>query len=82
MQVHDPVADAAMAAQNYQIELKSEGDLAPADAVVLAVAHDFYSKAGWPMISRLLKDGRGLVMDVKGILDPRIRDLNVEIWRL
>ncbi len=81
VQVHDPLADAAEA-RDYGIDLKSESDLAPADAVVLAVAHEFYRKSGWPMIARLLRNGRGLVMDVKGILDPQERHPNVEVWRL
>jgi UDP-N-acetyl-D-galactosamine dehydrogenase len=49
---------------------------------VLAVGHDRYRAAGWPLISRLLRGGRGLVMDVKGTLDPRQRPQQIELWRL
>jgi hypothetical protein len=55
---------------------------APADAVVLAVDYDHYRAAGWRLINRLLKGGRGLVMDVKGTLDPRERPQQIELWRL
>ena len=82
VQVHDPLADAAAAAHEYGIALKKDGDLAPADAVVLAVSHDVYRTAGWPLITRLLKDGRGLVMDVKGTLDPARQPAGIEVWRL
>ncbi len=82
VQVHDPLADAAAAAHEYGIALKKDDDLEPADAVVLAVSHDVYRTAGWPLITRLLKDGRGLVMDVKGTLDPLQQPAGIEVWRL
>jgi UDP-N-acetyl-D-glucosamine/UDP-N-acetyl-D-galactosamine dehydrogenase len=80
VQVHDPVADSAAALKEYGVTLQKEP--APADAVVLAVAHESYRTAGWPLITRLLANGRGLVMDVKGVLDPRTKPADVEIWRL
>ena len=82
VQVHDPLADAAAAAHEYGIALKKDDELVPADAVVLAVSHDVYRTAGWPLITRLLKDGRGLVMDVKGTLDPLQQPAGIEVWRL
>jgi UDP-N-acetyl-D-glucosamine/UDP-N-acetyl-D-galactosamine dehydrogenase len=84
VQVHDPFADPTAALQEYGISLQKDlqKDLAPADAVVLAVAHESYRAAGWPLIARLLKDGRGLVMDVKGALDPRDKPEGIEVWRL
>jgi UDP-N-acetyl-D-galactosamine dehydrogenase len=80
VQAHDPLADPAAALQQYGIALQK--DLVPADAVVLAVAHDSYRTAGWPLIARLLKDGRGLVMDVKGALEALDKPADVELWRL
>jgi UDP-N-acetyl-D-glucosamine/UDP-N-acetyl-D-galactosamine dehydrogenase len=84
VQVHDPFADPTAALQQYGISLQQDlqKDLPPADAVVIAVAHDSYRAAGWPLIARLLKDGRGLVMDVKGALDPRGKPEGIEVWRL
>jgi UDP-N-acetyl-D-glucosamine/UDP-N-acetyl-D-galactosamine dehydrogenase len=82
VQVHDPLADAATAMREYELSLLNEQELAPADAVVLAVSHDFYRIAGWPLITRLLKNGRGLVMDVKSALDLRQRPPHVDVWRL
>lgn len=82
VQVHDPLADAASAMQEYGLRLLDEHELTPADAVILAVGHDSYRTAGWPLIMRLLKNGRGLVMDVKGVLDLHGRPAHVEVWRL
>src|SRR6202012_83405 len=62
VQVHDPLADAATAMREYGITLVNDEALMPADAVVLAVGHDAYRTTGWPLIRRLLRNGRGLVM--------------------
>src|SRR5262249_32655301 len=80
VQVHDPLADPLAALKEYGMTLKE--DLAVADAVVLAVAHDLYRTSGWPLITRLLKEGRGLVMDVKGALNPLERPPGIEGSRL
>jgi UDP-N-acetyl-D-glucosamine/UDP-N-acetyl-D-galactosamine dehydrogenase len=80
VQVHDPLADPSSAFKEYGIALQK--DLAAADAVVLAVAHDFYRASGWPLIVRLLRNGRGLVIDVKSALDPLEKPPGIEIWRL
>ena len=80
VQVNDPLADSATALKEYGLTLESEPQ--PADAVVLAVPHDTYRNSGWPLIVRLLKNGRGLVMDVKGALDPLKKPADIEVWRL
>jgi UDP-N-acetyl-D-glucosamine/UDP-N-acetyl-D-galactosamine dehydrogenase len=80
VQVHDPLADSTAALKEYGVTLQKEPT--PADAVVLAVAHESYRTSGWPLITRLLANGRGLVMDVKGVLDPRAKPADIEIWRL
>ena len=80
VQINDPFADDAAALKEYGLTLQKEPQ--PADAVVLAVAHDAYRKSGWPLITCLLKNGRGLVMDVKGALDPLKKPAGIEVWRL
>jgi len=59
-----------------------ESDSKPADAVVLAVAHDCYRAAGWPLMTRLLRSERGLVIDVKGVLDLSTKPEGIDVWRL
>ena len=80
VQVNDPLADNAAALKEYGLTLQNDPE--PADAVVLAVAHDAYRNSGWLLIMRLLKNGRGLVMDVKGALDPLKKPAGIEVWRL
>src|SRR5262249_33464175 len=81
-QGHDPHADAGEAGPAYGIAITAQGALKRSDAVVLAVAHDAYIKAGWPLIESLLKDGRGLVMDIKAKLDRARAPAGIELWRL
>lgn len=81
VQVHDPLADPAHADREYGIDLIKLEALQPADAVVLAVAHDAY-KAGWPLILPLLHDGKGVVIDVKVRLDRDLVPAGVTLWRL
>jgi UDP-N-acetyl-D-galactosamine dehydrogenase len=82
VQVHDPIASADTVAAEYGIKLMSERELRPAAAAILAVAHDRYVADGWPLIQRLLKGGRGFVMDVKAKLDRATRPDGIELWRL
>ena len=80
--VHDPVADASEIEREYGLCLTPLDRLPPADAVVLAVAHDVYRGAGWPRVAALLKGGRGLVTDVKGCLERGAVPPGVQLWRL
>ena len=69
VQVSDPEADASETAHEYNIGLIPFEKLAPADAVILAVSHRAFVTGGWPMVTRLLHSGGGVVLDVKGVLD-------------
>jgi UDP-N-acetyl-D-galactosamine dehydrogenase len=82
VQLHDPQADAAEVKDIYGLDLKPLDALAPADAVVLAVAHRSYVDSGWDMVRRLLKNGSGYVADVQGVLDRASRPADVTLWRL
>jgi len=82
VQVSDPLADAEEVKHEYGVELTTIDALQPADAVILAVAHDFYVQGGWPLLKRLLKDEGGVVLDVKSQLDRLLRPERIELWRL
>ena len=82
VQVQDPLADPAEAEEEYGIELVEEDLLKPADAVVLAVSHQSYLKKGWDGLIPLLKDGRGVVVDIKGKLSRSRVPPGVTLWRL
>lgn len=82
VQVNDPLADPAEVKHEYGVELTTIDALRPADAVILAVAHDLYVQGGWVLLTRLLRDGGGIVLDVKSQLDRRQRPERIELWRL
>ncbi|WP_027135243.1 nucleotide sugar dehydrogenase [Geminicoccus roseus] len=82
VQVHDPVADAEEARREYGIELLPADQLQPADALVLAVRHRPFAEGGWSLVAPLLKERRGPVMDVKGMLDRDEAPDGVDLWRL
>ncbi len=82
VQVHDPMALPQDAKHEYGITLVGREALKPADAVVLAVAHDEYVHQGWGLITDLLRDGDGTVFDVKGVLDRATKPAAIELWRL
>ena len=82
VQVHDPLALSEDTEHEYGIALTQFAALKPADAVIVAVAHDEYVAGGWPLVTRLLKDGRGVVLDVKSKLDRAQRPKDIELLRL
>jgi UDP-N-acetyl-D-galactosamine dehydrogenase len=82
VQVHDPLAAADEAADEYELKLTPFESLQPADAVIYAVAHSEYVSKGWPLITKLLKQGEGIVLDVKSKLDRLQKPVGVDLWRL
>jgi UDP-N-acetyl-D-glucosamine/UDP-N-acetyl-D-galactosamine dehydrogenase len=81
VQIADPLADAGIVEEEYGVALTALDALRPADAVVLAVAHEPYLDGGWPLVRRLLRDGEGLVLDVKMKLDRATKPAAIELWR-
>jgi UDP-N-acetyl-D-galactosamine dehydrogenase len=82
IQVHDPLANAADARDEYGVTITRLEALQPADAVILAVAHASYLDGGWPLVQKLLTGGAGLVLDVKMKLDRSSQPASIELWRL
>jgi UDP-N-acetyl-D-galactosamine dehydrogenase len=82
VQIHDPMADPHEAHEEYGVQLVARDQLAPAHAVVLAVAHKPYLDAGWPLVAGLLDGGHGVVADVKGVLPRDQVPAGVTLWRL
>jgi len=82
VQVHDPVADPAEAVKEYGVTLTPAADLRPADAVVLAVSHKAFRAGNWNMIKPLLVGGKGMVADVKGVLDRATQPDGIDLWRM
>jgi UDP-N-acetyl-D-galactosamine dehydrogenase len=82
VQVHDPLAHPDDAMHEYGVTLTNFDTLKPADAVILAVAHDEYVNGGWPLMEGLLAGRRGLVLDVKMKLDRATVPSTIELWRI
>ena len=80
--VHDPVADPSGVEEEHGIRLQPIDALEPADGIVVAVPHQSYRDLGWPLISRLLKNGAGLAVDVRGCLDRDSRPRTISLWRI
>jgi UDP-N-acetyl-D-glucosamine/UDP-N-acetyl-D-galactosamine dehydrogenase len=82
VQVHDPIADPKDAQTENGINLVSRDALQPADAVILAVPHRCFVDEGWPLVTSLLKNANGAVLDVKAKLPRGHRPAGVDLWRL
>jgi nucleotide sugar dehydrogenase len=82
VQVHDPLADPAAARAAHGLDLLPIDALSPADAVVLAVPHRVYRDLGWSLVTPLLRDLSGLVVDVRSCLDRSATPSGVALWRI
>jgi UDP-N-acetyl-D-galactosamine dehydrogenase len=82
VQIADPLADPHAVEEEYGIALSDIDALEPADALILAVAHDAYVEGGWRLVQRLLHEGASLILDVKMKLDRSAKPSGVELWRL
>jgi UDP-N-acetyl-D-galactosamine dehydrogenase len=80
--VHDPMADAREAQDYYGITLRSFAELAPVQAVILAVGHRAYRAMGPDSIAALFGADKPLVLDLKGILEASVSDGLMACWRL
>jgi UDP-N-acetyl-D-galactosamine dehydrogenase len=81
VQAHDPVGDAQLTEHEYGVHLVAEKDLAPADAIILAVAHKTYVERGWGLIEKLLRPEGGAVLDLKGALPRDGVKPSLLLWR-
>jgi UDP-N-acetyl-D-galactosamine dehydrogenase len=68
--VHDPLGDPEEAHEEYGVTLSQWEDMKDLDAVIYAVAHDFYKELGLDKLLARVRPG-GAVVDVKSQLDPR-----------
>ena len=69
VQVHDPIADSKDLQKKFNISLQSMDEVRAANAVIFAVPHEEYVNGGWSLVSNYLNGKKGVVFDVKGVLD-------------
>ena len=79
--VHDPLASAKEAEREYGIALAPFEALRELDALVLAVPHRTVVDALRDRLEEML-DHRGIVVDVKGALDPAALPSGLTYWSL
>ena len=82
IQAHDPIADPGDAQSEYGIELLPRHALQPGQAVILAVPHHCFVNEGWSLVTSLLKNAKGAVLDVKAKLPTEYRPAGIDLWRL
>ena len=82
VQIHDPCADPEEASREFGVEIVASESLHPADAVILAVPHAGFVERGWPGVTALLRGARGIVIDVKSVLDRASRPGGIDLRRL
>lgn len=82
VEVHDPVADPDDVMHEYGIRLVDLDRMLPADAVIVAVGHQAFRDGGWNAVTRVLKNGHGLVIDVLSMLDRKTKPAGISLWRL
>ena len=80
--VHDPLVESADAEHEYGIRLAAWDTVRDCEGLVLAVPHRAYREMGVAALLRILRGGEGVVMDVKGLLDPKSLPAAVSYWRL
>jgi len=82
VQVHDPLADVAEAKHEFGLDLVSWKELKPANAVIVAVAHDEYLKLK-PADLKRLSGKSPVLMDVKAAYSPaEVEAAGIRLWRL
>lgn len=83
VQVHDPIAHPGEALDEYKIQIAQNMDeLKPAEAVIVAVYHQYYRDLHFDGLQKLLKQN-AVIVDVKGTLDAdSIRKAGIRLWRL
>lgn len=82
IQASDPLADAEEAFREYGIKTVRFEELVPANALIVAVAHDQYRTLTPVQLAGLMKNDPVLI-DVKGIYDRNaLHAAGIQFWRL
>ncbi len=80
--VHDPIANSGEANREYGLKLSELCNLPQADAVIVAVSHDYYLAKPIVELDEMLKEC-GVFVDVKSVFPPAaIRSRGFHFWRL
>lgn len=76
----DPHADSAELQHEYGFSLVANATANTYEAIIIAVSHNEYMQLDENYLKSLMKDGKGVVVDIKGMYRSRIKELNY--WSL
>lgn len=76
----DPHADSAELQHEYGFSLVEQATSNTYEAIIIAVSHNEYLQMDESYLKTLMKDGKGVVVDIKGMYRSRIKELNY--WSL
>ncbi len=79
--VHDPLASAPEAMRAYGVRLVPIEEMVRLDALIFAVCHKWYLGLGQARLSSMIREG-GVMVDVKGVLDPLAVERGIRYWSL
>ncbi|PLR68573.1 hypothetical protein CYJ36_06255 [Bacillus sp. UMB0893] len=82
VQVSDELADPEEVLEEYDLSLYPLNDLQPGNSVIVAVPHQQYKERGWEGVQSLLLNGKGIVLDIKNVLDHTSCPEGITLWRL
>jgi len=81
--INDPVADVAEAKRLYGIDFRDLRDIQGMDAVILAVAHDEFTKFTFNDIEKIFAPGEKVLLDIKGLFSRQeFEEDDYHYWRL
>ena len=81
--IADPTADAEEAKRIYGVDFVDLASIKNADAVVLAVAHDAFSKFTMQEMDKFFGEGKKVLLDIKGLLNrEEYENAGYLYWRL
>ena len=81
--IADPTADAEEAKQLYGVEFSDVSSVVGMDAVILAVAHEEFSRFTMDRVDSFFGEGQKILLDIKGILDRKEYEAaDYLYWRL
>lgn len=82
VRVQDPLADPEETRREFGLTLTPPQALTEAELVVAAIPHASHREKGWTLVRPLLAEGRGVVVDLKGVLPREECPEGVELWSL
>lgn len=78
---YDPIASPETAIDKYNIELYTLEQMQGFQAIIIAVAHNGFLNKEQDFMARI--DNRGLIVDIKGILNPQAFDSSkIKLWQI